>query len=103
MTARPIVGALLAGVIASGGVAAAFATPASAAPAPVGPALMGLHISDPIRNWPTVPFGTVRLWDAVVTWRDLQPTATTWNFVGLDAQVEQYRATGKDMVMVLGQ
>ncbi|MEO6713941.1 MAG: endo-1,4-beta-xylanase [Mycobacteriales bacterium] len=62
----------------------------------------GLHIHDPVKRWPKVAFGSVRLWDSGVTWRQMQPTRTTWNFAALDAQVAQANAAGKDIIMVLG-
>jgi len=37
--------------------------------------------------WPVVPFGTWRLWDAYVTWKDLEPSKGIWNFAKLDALV----------------
>jgi len=72
------------------------------APIAIGPGLFGLHINDPLSHYPTAPFGTVRLWDSGTTWRDVQPTPTTWDFSRLDAQVARLRAARKDIVMVLG-
>lgn len=80
----------------------ALAPAAQAASIPIGPGLFGLHVNDPVGHFPTVPFGTVRLWDNGTTWRELQPTPTTWDFTALDAQVAKLRAARKDIVMVLG-
>ncbi|MEO6712229.1 MAG: hypothetical protein ABIM89_02235 [Mycobacteriales bacterium] len=80
---------------------AVSAAPASAA-APIGPGLFGLHVNDLVGHYPTVPFGTIRLWDAGVTWRDLEPSPGKWNFAHLDEQVARARAARKDIVMVLG-
>ena len=76
---------------------------AAAPPAPVARELFGLHVNDLVSNDPTVPFGTVRLWDAGVTWRDLEPAPGQFNFAKLDLQVAKANAEGKDIVMVLGQ
>ena len=76
---------------------------ASAAKAPIGPGLFGLHVHDLVGNYPTVPFGTVRLWDAGVAWRDLERAPGKWDFSKLDAQVARARAGRKDILMVLGQ
>lgn len=49
----------------------------------------GMHITAAADGtpWPVVPFGTWRLWDAYVTWKDLEPSKATWNFTKLDALV----------------
>jgi hypothetical protein len=80
----------------------AAAVPAQAASIPIGPGLFGLHVNNPEGHYPTVPFGTVRLWDSGTQWRDLQPTASTWDFSRLDAQVAKLTAARKDIVLVLG-
>ena len=49
----------------------------------------GMHITAAADGtpWPVVPFGTWRLWDAYVTWKDIEPSKATWNFTKLDALV----------------
>lgn len=38
-----------------------------------------------IQNWPAqVDFGPIRMWDTGTTWKDLEPTATTFNWTPLD-------------------
>ena len=101
MSTRRVAACAAASALVLGAVAAG-ATPASAAPAPIGPGLFGLHVGNPIDNWPTVPFGTIRIWDSGVHWAALQPTPTTWDFSNLDAQVARANAAKKDIVMVLG-
>ena len=45
----------------------------------------GLHLHQADRiAWPAAAFGTWRLWDAGVSWADLQPTADAWNPARLD-------------------
>lgn len=79
-----------------------FAPQAQAAGIPIGPGLFGLHVNDPIAHYPTVPFGTVRLWDSGTSWNDIQPSPGVWDFSQLDAQVARLRAARKDIVIVLG-
>jgi hypothetical protein len=80
----------------------ATATQAEAATIPIGAGLFGLHVNDPVGHYPTVPFGTVRLWDSGTSWRDIQPSPGVWDFTQLDAQVAKLRAARKDIVIVLG-
>jgi hypothetical protein len=57
--------------------------PANAVPS----AYMGMQMNGGIisqQPWPVVPFGAVRLWDADVSWSDLEPTAPTPDFTNLD-------------------
>ena len=57
--------------------------PANAVPS----SYMGMQMNGGIigkQPWPVVPFGTVRLWDADVSWSDLEPTAPTPDFTNLD-------------------
>ncbi|MDQ1708659.1 MAG: polysaccharide biosynthesis protein PslG [Frankiaceae bacterium] len=77
------------------------ATPEATGPQ-VRPEFFGLHIHSPASNWPAVAFGSTRLWDSGVTWKQLQPSRGTWSFSALDAQVAQANAAHKDIIMVLG-
>jgi hypothetical protein len=57
---------------------------------PIPPVFFGMHIhyfatSTP---WPSVPFGSLRLWDAYVTWPRIEPKQGTWDFTGLDKYVD---------------
>jgi len=63
----------------------------------------GLHIhrSDQGTTWPTVPFGSWRLWDAYVTWADLEPAPNQWRFERLDRLVAMARITGTDVLLPL--
>ena len=80
------------------------ASHAAAAPrsTTVRPALFGMHISDPAA-WPTVPVGSVRLWDTGTTWRDLETEPGTYDFSRLDRYVAQARPHGARVMLVLGQ
>jgi hypothetical protein len=63
--------------------------PRSQHPAAVSLRYFGMHITNAADGtpWPVVPFGTWRLWDAYVTWKDLEPSKGIWNFAKLDALV----------------
>ena len=53
----------------------------------------GMHIhhllrgASPLTSWPSVPFRAWRLWDAYVTWADLEPRRGEWDFANLDRYV----------------
>ncbi len=54
--------------------------------------------------FPTVPFGTLRLWDSGVLWRDLEPLKGKWNWESLDAFVAAAKANGNpNIILTLGQ
>ena len=54
--------------------------------------------------WPTKPFGTLRLWDSLTAWTNLEPQKGVWNFAGLDTWVQTAQANGiKDIILTLGQ
>lgn len=77
--------------------------PAGAALGPVDAAYFGLVLN---RNastaaWPTVPFGSWRLWDAYVTWPYLEPRRGQWDFVALDRMVEEAEAHSVNPLLVL--
>jgi hypothetical protein len=63
--------------------------PGNQHPAAVSSRYFGMHITSAVDGtpWPVVPFGTWRLWDAYVTWKDLEPSKGIWNFAKLDALV----------------
>lgn len=63
----------------------------------------GLHIhyADKGTVWPNVPFGSWRLWDAYVTWSDLEPSAGKWDFARLDRYVAMAAITKVDLLLPL--
>ena len=61
----------------------------------------GMHVHD-LANWPSVPFGSLRLWDAGVSWPSLEPSQGQWNFAKLDAIVSKCQQNNVDVLMVLG-
>jgi hypothetical protein len=51
--------------------------------------------------WPAVPFGTWRLWDANVTWKDLEPRKGVWAFEKLDLFVALAQQHNVDVILPL--
>ncbi len=91
------------------GVAAGLATtlmPAAPAEAAanqrVKATFFGMHDGDPT-SWPTAPVGDIRLWDSLVSWRQLETANGVFDFSRLDAQVDAARANGSRVLLVLGQ
>ncbi len=64
----------------------------------------GLHIhrAGALSAWPTVGFGSWRLWDARVTWADLEPQPGQWRFEALDRYVELARERNVEILLPLG-
>ena len=67
----------------------------------------GVHDSQPIGTgvggWPLAPVGSIRLWDAGVTWREIEKMPQTFDFTRLDAIVATARAKRAEVLLVLGQ
>jgi hypothetical protein len=78
---------------------------------PVPAAYFGLHIhhmwSDPVHHqwneaeWPTIPFGTWRLWDAHVLWTYLEPAPNQYNFTILDHYLQDTQSRNVQTVLTL--
>jgi len=52
--------------------------------------------------WPTPPVPQWRLWDASVTWADLQPAKGQWRFEKLDGYVTLAEQHGTGLLLTLG-
>ena len=79
---------------------------AAAAVAPtLPPGYYGLHMLHLQYGaaWPSIKFGTWRLWDAGVDWRDLQPKAGVYTWQTLDTYVALAQQQGIDVILELGQ
>ena len=71
----------------------------------------GMHIhralypdpEDEVRAWPKVRFGAWRIWDAGVTWRDLEPKKGQWQFEKLDRYVALAERHRVKLLLTLGQ
>lgn len=71
----------------------------------VQPELFGLHVHGMARggDWPGTEFGYLRLWDAGVLWRDLEPAKGEWKFDLLDRYVDEAQKRGVKLLLTLGQ
>jgi hypothetical protein len=85
--------------------AVAVASPATAAAQDTTPpaSFFGMHYS-PIADgsWPQAKVGSVRLWDAGTTWRDVNPARGVFVWDTLDAAVGNARTHGARVSLVLG-
>jgi hypothetical protein len=63
----------------------------------------GMHVGfvDPGTPWPAVQFGTWRLWDANVTWKDLEPRKGVWDFSRLDALIALAQEHNVEVILPL--
>ena len=52
--------------------------------------------------WPLAQFGSWRLWDAGVAWRDLEPARGRWDFTRLDSCITLAQRHGVDVLLPLG-
>lgn len=70
----------------------------------VSPEYFGLHIhrADDGTIWPSVRFGSWRLWDAYVQWTHLQASRETWNFGRLDRYVALAKSNKVSLLLPLG-
>ena len=97
-TVRTLLAAVVAGTLA---VVLVPAAPAGAKSYTVDKRFFGVHDNDPT-SWPAVSPGSVRLWDAGVTWREIETSPGVYNFAKLDAQVRAANARGAEVTLVLG-
>jgi hypothetical protein len=67
----------------------------------VTPQYFGMHVHN-AGNWPSIAFGSLRLWDAGVAWPNLEPTKGQWNFGTLDNYVSISQQNNVEVDMVLG-
>jgi hypothetical protein len=61
------------------------------------------HLAYPVPTpWPNMPVPQWRLWDADVTWPDLEPSKGQWRFEKLDAYVSLAQQHGTGILLPLG-
>jgi len=98
---RPALSALLSIPVAAA-LLVGTAPPASAATS-VDDTAFGLHVPRISTGVvPTVPYGTVRLWDSGVTWGQVEQRRGKYWWVGLDRAVGAANAQGAEIMYVLG-
>ncbi len=93
-------------IVKAGPSVAMQAKAAAASQAPtLPPGYYGLHLLHLQYGtaWPSIKFGTWRLWDAGVAWRDIEPKSGTYNWQTLDTYVALAQQQGVDLILELGQ
>src|SRR5260370_15278250 len=61
------------------------------------------HLASPIPTpWPSIPVPAWRLWDAFVSWPDLEPNKGQWQFERLDGYVSLAQQHGTSILLPLG-
>ena len=73
------------------------------APDAIDKSLFGLHMkhADTTTPWPTVPFGTWRLWDAQVGWSSLEPSRGQWSWTILNRDIALAEQHHTDVILTL--
>lgn len=61
-----------------------------------------LHAAGAGTDWPSVPFGSWRLWDAYVAWPSIEPSPGAFNFNRLDRYVDIAASQGLALILPLG-
>jgi len=54
------------------------------------------------KQWPTVPIGSIRLWDTFTLWSDLNPSPGVYNWTMLDEWLSLARAHNVDVLYTFG-
>ena len=70
---------------------------------PIESTFFGSHDHDPVASWPDGPVGSLRAWDAGVTWREIETAPGQYDFGRLDAMVDHAEQHDSDVLLVLGQ
>jgi Glycosyl hydrolase family 10 len=68
----------------------------------VPPGLFGMHTRPTQSPWPSVPFGSIRLWDTHTAWNDLEPSSGTYNWQTLDLYLNLAQQHNIDILYVFG-
>ena len=67
----------------------------------------GVHdhepLGDPGAGWPEAPVGSMRAWDAGVTWKEIELAPGDYTWDRLDAIVDTAEQNDSDVLLVLGQ
>jgi Glycosyl hydrolase family 10 len=63
---------------------------------------MHVHNNGIQRNWPDVLIGSIRLWDARVTWASLEEQRGVWQFARLDEYVSWAKNNNIEVLLPLG-
>jgi hypothetical protein len=76
----------------------------------IAPTYFGIHFGSRIlpgqsalhARWPSLTFGTVRLWDTYTRWGDVTPRPGVWDFERIDAYLTLARIHHADVLYTLG-
>lgn len=84
----------------------ALATPAQAAQTPKGTvvkdSLFGMHVYNAeFGEWPSIGFGTLRLWDNRTSWANIERTQGVFDWTALDTAVATSQAKGVDDILMV--
>jgi polysaccharide biosynthesis protein PslG len=69
------------------------------------PTFFGMDIHPGVLNsqpWPSVPMGSIRLWDAHTTWNDLEPSKGVYAWPNLDGYLALAQANNVDVLYTFG-
>ena len=72
----------------------------------VAPNFFGVHDASPVSGadgWPRAPIGSLRIWDAGVSWRQIETSPGTYDFTRFDAIIKSANANRAETLIVLGQ
>src|SRR5260370_2128402 len=67
--------------------------------------LFSMHVQSELFSgmpWPSVSFGSIRLWDTYSTWNDLNPSRGTFNWPALDRWLDTAQQHGVDVIYTFG-
>jgi hypothetical protein len=72
--------------------------------APVPPTFFGMHMHEAATTtpWPAVPFAAWRLWDAGVSWAELEPQRGQWRWDKLDCYLAMAEEHHVELLLTLG-
>lgn len=68
-------------------------------------ALFSMHVQSELFSgmpWPSVSFGSMRLWDTYTTWHDLNPSPGNFNWPALDRWLDVAQQHGVDVIYAFG-
>ena len=67
-------------------------------------AFFGMDINHLVNGtpWPTIPVGSIRLWNTSTLWENLNPTATSYSWTNLDSQISSAKASDATLLYTFG-
>ena len=63
---------------------------------------MTMHKYQTTTPWPSIPFSSLRTWDTLVTWPDINPAPNTYDWSRVDALIDLAKGRGVDLLFTLG-